>query len=341
MKKTVVLVSLLFNSYLHGQTPSNDPHWQLLWEDNFNSFDANKWLKVDWAQHGEPQLYLANSVTVSNGNLVIKVNNNPTYCPPNPPTVWGACWPCANQWYNYTSGWVETKQAYNTQYGYIESRIKLPYGYGFFPAFWTFIGSGVNGSNAAEIDVFEMLGGDLNTNSLYNTPNIMTTNLHTEYPDIVDKFKSLIPTGFDYTSYHNYGIEWAPSKIIWYVDGYPVRLFTDHGIVDPVRIILNLAIRPNLFPNSSTPFPSNMLVDYVKVYDLKNDCSSIINTCNYNFSTYDNKVKKEIIIGGSACVNSIPNNTNMYLRATDGVLIKGDFTVPVGSELYIDVNPCN
>lgn len=93
MKKTILLIPLLLCLRTFGQTPSNDPHWQLVWEDTFNSFDASKWLKVDWAQHGEPQLYLANNITVSNGNLVIKVNNNPTYCPPNPPTVWGACWP--------------------------------------------------------------------------------------------------------------------------------------------------------------------------------------------------------------------------------------------------------
>lgn len=83
-----------------------------------------------------------------------------------------------------------------------------------------------------------------------------------------------------------------------------------------------------------------MLVDYVKVYDLKNDCNTLINACNFNFATYNNMVKKEIIIGGSSCVNSIPSNTNQFLRASERVLINGDFTVPIGSELFIDVNPC-
>ncbi len=52
------------------------------------------------------------------------------------------------------------------------------------------------------------------------------------------------------------------------------------------------------------------------------------------------RLKKEIVIGGGSCVNSIHVNTNQFLRATDGILINGDFTVPFGSELYIDVNPC-
>jgi beta-glucanase (GH16 family) len=337
MKKTILLIPLLYCLWTFGQTPSNDPHWQLIWQDEFNTLNTNIWeVANNFDHYGEPQVYKTNNTSVLNGNLVIKVKKEAYSCPAGSINQWE----CVRQYntgqqYSYTSGWVETKQAYNTQYGYIESRIKLPYGYGFWPAFWTFVGSGVSGSNAAEIDIFEMLGG-----GQFGSPNIMTTNLHTEYPDIVNKFQSLTPTGFNYTTYHTYGIEWSPSKIIWYVDGSPVRLFPNHGIIDPVRIILNLAIQPDYLPNSSTPFPSDMLVDYVKVYDLKKDCSNDLNVCNYNFGTYDNKVKKSITIGNGSCTNSLNVGQNIFLRASEGVLINGDFTVPIGSELYIDVNPC-
>src|SRR5690554_4917047 len=112
MKKLILLILMPFCLQSYGQLPSKEPSRKLVWEDNFDSFDSDRWLKVDWAQHAEPQLYLSENVTVSDGNLVIKVNNNPTYCPPNPPTIAGACWPCDNQMYDYTSGWVETKRAY-------------------------------------------------------------------------------------------------------------------------------------------------------------------------------------------------------------------------------------
>lgn len=332
MKKAILLIPLLLCLWTFGQTPANDPHWELVWEDNFNFFDSNKWLKVDWAQHGEPQLYLDDNVYTSSGNLVIKVDNNATYCPPNPPTVWGACWPCDNQWYSYTSGWVETKQSYNTQYGYVEARIKLPYKYGFWPAFWTFVGSGVTPTNAAEIDIFEMLG--------HLPPNKITTNIHKYYPDGNIYYEEEIPTNFTYANtWHTFGVEWSPSKIIWYVDGSPIRLFANHGIIDPVRIILNLAIEPGYLPSSSS-FPSYMYVDYVKVYNLSNDCNTNLNVCNYNFGTHDNKVKKNITIGNGSCTNAIGVGQNAYLRASEGVLINGDFTIPIGAELYIDVNPC-
>lgn len=48
-----------------------------------------------------------------------------------------------------------------------------------------------------------------------------------------------------------------------------------------------------------------MLVDYVKVYQLKNDCETTLNVCNYNFALHDNRVKQEIIIGNGNCNNSL------------------------------------
>ena len=80
--------------------------------------------------------------------------------------------------YSYTSGYIESKEAFNTQYGYIEAQIQLPHDYGFWPAFWTFVGSGLpSNSNAAEIDIFEMTGSDA------KAPHIVGTNIHKDYCD--------------------------------------------------------------------------------------------------------------------------------------------------------------
>ena len=56
---------------------------------------------------------------------------------------------------------------------------------------------------------------------------------------------------------------------------------------------------------------------------------------NYNFSTHDNMVKKKIVASGS---NQLQTTDNVYLRASESVEINGEFSVPVGAELYIDVN---
>jgi beta-glucanase (GH16 family) len=348
MKKYCILLCALiiyFNAF--NQTPSDDAHWNLIFNENFSSLNDTIWkVANEYDHYGEPQVYTNRStnVYISSGNLVLKINNEDYHCT----NLHG--WACNSEWYEYTSGWVETKASYNIQYGYIESKIKIPYGYGFWPAFWTFIGDGVSGGNAAEIDIFEMLGDQ--------PPTIMGTNLHMDYCDcnihncgcdyIYDQMcpsddPSILCYGQDVEiesysdTYHIYAVEWTPSKIIWFVDGKMVRNFPNPGITDPARIILNLAITPWCLPNSTTPFPSRMYIDYVRVYKLNID-NNTINSCNYNFANYDDVAKKSITIGGNGCINSIPTGSNVSLRATEKIELKGDFSVPLGSELYLDVN---
>lgn len=332
MKTNLFLIALVYSISAFGQTPSNDQHWQLVWQDDFNSFDSNKWIKANYATHGtEPQLYLESNVYTSNGQLIIKTNNNAVTCPPNPIQTTYACGICnQGQTYSYNSGWVETNNNFNTQYGFIEARISLPYGYGFWPAFWTWRGNGVTTSNEAEIDIFEVYGSKPST--MYGT------NVHLSYTPPINFPMDLLLYSYANT-YHTYGIEWSPSKIIWYIDGYPVRLLPNvGGVVDPVRIILNLAIEPSYLPNSSTPFPSEMSIDYVKVYELNKDCNNFINSGNYDFSTYDNKVKNFIEIGDDGCSNSIAVGDNVTLRASQYIDINGDFYVPLGASFYADAD---
>ena len=179
MKKIIIILNLITLFYIvDAQIPSNDPHWQLVWEDNFDYLNTDKWRVLDWAKHGnEPQLYLDDNVSISDdGELVITIEKNETKCKPDQtPVAWPACAPCIlNQNYEYTSGWVETQEDFSTQYGYIEAKIKIPHGYGFWPAFWTWQTTGA--TNEAEIDIFEMAGR--------KDPTIMGTNVHEEYCEI-------------------------------------------------------------------------------------------------------------------------------------------------------------
>lgn len=335
--KQILLIILLINSiyYCFSQTILNDPHWELVWEDQFNSgaLDENKWLRTHYAQHGQYQIYMEDMVKVESGHLVITVDDESTYCPPNPPTVWGACWPCDNKTYNYTSGWVESRPDFNFDYGLIEARIKLPYGLGFHSSFWTFIGQGESG-NAAEIDIFENLG---------RLPsNVITTNLHTCYPSgqcEPNYYQENNMGNYAYT-WHNYAVTWSPSRIVWYVDGNPFRVSNNPGIVDSVRIILNLAI--DELPNSSTPFPSEYLVDYVKVHQLKNDCSTNLTIDNSSdFNSLDNRVKNKITIQNLNSTIKVPANSSVYLRSDYKFEIKSNFEVPLGSTFFVDVNSCH
>lgn len=359
MKKTILVIFLLNSAIiLLGQSPANDPHWQLVWEDNFNSLNTNIWKVQNNFDHysglvnnGEPQVYTnrSNNVSVSGGNLVLKIIEENYSCPSGALNDWG----CSRQDrygipYQYTSGWVETKNPYKPKYGFIEARIKVPYGNGFWPAFWLFSDEIQNGTSYQEIDIFEMVPGRwedcVYSNSLEFTHNYnhLTSSLHnvrsSNEPFCTSNFRVFSIN--DYRQWHKYGIEWSPSKIIYYVDDIPIRTVTNVGNFDPSVIILNVALNPFVTPYYSSNFPSEMLVDYVKVYNLNNDCNTVLNICNYDFTYHDTRVKKKIIIGNGTCTNSLNINDNVFLRASEGVEINGDFTVPVGAELYIDVNTC-
>jgi len=328
------------------QTPNNDPHWKLDWEDQFNNLNTNRWIIMHNGKHGdEPQLYRENQVWVSNGNLVIEVNNTKVNCPdpaPWPPS--GSCGKCVSgKEYNYRSGWVETTSAYNTQFGYIEARIKLPWrrengkSWGFFPAFWTWQGEGAQ-YNEAEIDIFEMFGGE------YKQPNTLNTCVHRCYPSSDptcingDMSRSHTLSNFDYTNWHTYAIEWNANRIIWYVDGKAIRALVNHNIVDPVRIILNLAIQEEkkYLPPTSPAFQEYMYVDYVKVHQLKCDKNTVVNEIS-NFNTFNYAVKKSITMSNAT---TIPSGSNISLRATNFIELKPGFEVTTGRELYLDVTPC-
>ncbi|MFL5751906.1 MAG: family 16 glycosylhydrolase [Bacteroidia bacterium] len=342
MKKLflILLAANCLNSV--GQTPANDPHWNLLWSDDFNTFDASRWIKANYATHGtEPQVYLPSNVTTLGGNLILTARNNPVFCPSGQTQTTWACSMCnVGQTYPFNSAWIETELSSYPQYGYIEARIKLPGNNGLWPAFWTWTGS----PSYQEIDIFEMIPGASETCNMDGYPythtiNTMTSNIHGPGSTGLCNDPNSAPSVMyiqDYTQWHTYGIEWSPSRIIWYVDDYAVKYYMNSQITAPTRIILNLAIKPDV-PLSGS-LPQDMLVDYVRVYDMNKDCNDLINSSNYNFLSYNNIEKNFIKIGEGGGVNSVPVGQDVFLRASQYIDFAGDFSVPSGAGIYADAN---
>lgn len=273
------------------------------WEDNFDRLNTEKWLVQNNFDHygGELQVYTnrPENVFVQDGNLILRVLKETYTCPESAVNPWG----CARQLntgksYAYTSGWVETQPAYNTQYGKIEANILLPYGKGFWPAFWTFVGGGLSSNvNAAEVDIFEMYG--------HKPPTNLETNVHLEYcndtrPDypecngIPNYGKAhLIPSYAN--KYHVYALEWSPEFLKWKFDGTTLRVMRNPGVVDPVRIIMNMAILVGDPPNGNTKFPSDIKIDYVKVYKEETSTATPANILkNASISIFPNPAQSTI-----------------------------------------------
>jgi beta-glucanase (GH16 family) len=338
-------LSYLLISYItFAQTPANDPHWQLKWEDNFNTFDGNRWGKGHYGVHGEGKvLYLEDQVWISNSNLVIATNNNSIQAPnPLPPYNWvlDSCVP--GKTYNYRSGWVQTKYPNNFRYGYIEAKIKMNYRKGVGHAFWTYRDLN-HASNAAEIDIFETI-----VPHFQQAPNHLSTSVHTCYPSDDPNCKQPshgidhIFSNFNYTDWHTYAIEWDAKRIVWYIDGKAFRSFRNYNldnfgnsIIDPIRLIFNSGVDTKTIGSGS--FTEYMYIDYVKVYQLKCDKATPLTINTFaDITNYDNKVKKSITINPI----TIPANSNITLRANDFIQLNPGFFVDADRQLYLDVSPC-
>lgn len=171
---------------------------------------------------------------------------------------------------NYTSARLETQGLFSTQYGLIEARMKIPAGTGLWSAFWM-LGddiSAVGYPGSGEIDVMETLG---------RTPFTVRGTLHG--PDGQSSYSRGQDSGSPRslaTGFHIYGVSWSHNSITWLLDGIPYATTTSANLSTgqtwvfnhPFHLLLNLAVGGDWPgpPNSSTPFPATLLVDWVRVY---------------------------------------------------------------------------
>jgi beta-glucanase (GH16 family) len=178
----------------------------------------------------------------------------------------------------YTSARLKTQGLFSFQYGRIEVRAQVPEVQGFWPAAWL-MGNNITTVNwpaCGEMDVLERINAadtpDWNEGSIHGT-GFTGGNLGTVFN---------FPSGQTAAGWHTYGMIWTKGSVAYYVDDptHPYVTYTISsvsglsGAVWPFDagqsnyILLNLAVGGDWpgSPNASTPFPSEMLVDYVRVY---------------------------------------------------------------------------
>jgi beta-glucanase (GH16 family) len=178
----------------------------------------------------------------------------------------------------YTSARLKTQGLFSFQYGRLEFRAMAPEAQGFWPAAWS-MGNNiatVNWPACGEMDVLERVDAagnpDWNAGSIHG-PGFTGSNIGTTYN---------FPSGQTAAQWHTYGMIWSPSSVKYYIDdpAQPYATFTPSSISgfsgatwpfdggQSNFIIINLAIGGSWpgSPNGTTPFPSEMLVDYVRIY---------------------------------------------------------------------------
>ncbi|MFD6426075.1 family 16 glycosylhydrolase [Streptomyces sp. NPDC060198] len=226
--------------------------------------DTSKWQTEtgDNVNNHERQYYTAGSNNAKldgQGNLVITARKEN---PANYQCWYGTC--------QYTSARLNTSGKFSSTYGHVETRMKIPRGQGIWPAFWMLgsdLGS-VGWPNSGEIDIMENVGFEPGTvhGTIHGPGYSGSAGIGAGYS---------LPGGQAFAdAFHTFAVDWAPNSITWSVDGnvYQTRTPADLGgnswvFNKPFFIILNLAVGgywPG-DPDGSTPFPGQLVVDYVHV----------------------------------------------------------------------------
>ncbi len=247
--------------------------WDLLWSDEFDAeagspINAENWTCEVGGQgwgNNELEYYtdrVENAAHDGEGNLVISAREE---------TLAGSS--CHYGECQYTSARCITQDKVEFTYGRVEARIDIPNGQGIWPAFWML---GANFSElgwplSGEIDILENVGEkNVVYGALHGPGYSGAGNLGHAYRADVN---------FD-EGFHVYAIDWDEHVIRWYVDGELTNLISvnaldgkqwvyDHDFF----LLMNVAVGgywPG-YPDETTAFPQEMIVDYVRVYQLKSE----------------------------------------------------------------------
>lgn len=224
----------------------------LVFEDDFDgdTLDSTRWTPTFRSNNpnSEEQVYTARSenVRVADSNLILECHRE---------EYLGKSW---------TSGRVDTNDKHEFLYGRFEARMKLPHGWGYWPAFWML------GANLAfsfdENGVATLIGqgwpecGEIDIHESYNASTSYSSGAfwgggsgHEFYGPIVR------------TDWNTYALEWTPTALSFYVND--ILSWTYSVAVNrPMYLILNLAVGGNTPTDETTPDTAQVLVDWVRVY---------------------------------------------------------------------------
>lgn len=332
---------LIFNDEFDGNTLNTD-NWDII-----NGVPRDPFFTIQKAWHQ------TENILVSDGSLKIitreEEKNNMQYIVSYDPLTYDI------SDFKYTSGEIWSKRKF--LYGKYEARIKIPKGWGLWPAFWLFKG----GEDEDEIDIFEFW----NENPISNLAKIQHMTVHFDYNH--DNIHDLESTHYIHSDlsddYHVYTLIYLPGYIKWLVDGNLIYeydkyyyYYTPLNPVNcqilsgqtyfqqmlypfpPMNVIFNTAVQynNNNEPNNQTVLPAQMEIDWFRYYISADNLIVNTNTINPNYlnsETHAAYAADSIDIG----TITIPANAKLSLCALNGAHLKPEFTAEYGSELEISV----
>ncbi len=273
--------------------------WELVWSDEFDGdkLDSDKWThEVNCWGGGnqELQCYTAREQNsyVQDGSLYLIARQEIYRGSPLSDTHPDYHADAMSAARNYTSARLSTRNKGDWRYGRVEVNARMPQGQGIWPAIWMLPTDSVYGPwpLSGEIDIFEAI----NLNASHGNEMHGTLHFGSLAPANRQSGSSYLPMKNIWEYAHTYAIEWEESEIRWYVDdthfatqtqagwftqyrnGEGQRLMIGDGAApfdQPFHLLLNLAVGGHWPgpPNDDTPFPQQIEVNYVRIFQCSAD----------------------------------------------------------------------
>ena len=238
--------------------------WTKRFDEGFST-NFNQWkIWTGGAFNNELQYYQSPNLVLSGGILSIQAKRE---------TVTGATTPfdATPKTFEFTSGRIESNTSFSastaTPKVRMIARIKLPTGYGMWPAFWSY---GDPWPTQGEIDIMEARGNEpFQYQTAYWYGRRSGVNIASNTEGYVTSETSLTDC------WHVYEVIWTKSSLTYLLDGQVVVTKTGGWISDfyrkSERVTLNLAVGGGFFgnPDPSTIQTGTMQIDWVKVFTAK------------------------------------------------------------------------
>jgi len=228
-------------------------NWKLIINENFDGSGLNKniWrpgLPYDGVDHLNDELehYNEKNVLINNGLCTLQATKDSNG------TIYSGC--------------ITSNIGY--KYGHTEARIKLPKGKGFWPAYWL---TSSDGRWPPEWDIFEVVN---TKNEIYGYTHPVKGGKCNFIDgkagsDCIYTLSEGAPNIYD--DFVVYGLTWTEKDVYWFVNGIQTEHFSvdsTSGSNDHFWIMLNLAVGGQWpgNPDNTTPWPGNMQIDYIKLW---------------------------------------------------------------------------
>ncbi len=186
----------------------------------------------------------------------------------------------------FACGGIFTDKTFTFRYGHVEVRARFDCADGVWPAIWLLATSG-GWPNGGEIDIMEHLNYQ---KQVWQTIHLLRNSGSGDSSNTVNPQ----PAIEDVTGWHTYGVEWAPGRITFYVDGKKTGSFTREGFTHwpfdrevEFYLLIDQQIGGN-WPGPAKPEQlkaksANFDIDYVRIYSEP----------QYKFSSQKKKTSKK------------------------------------------------